>query len=108
MATDGLEMRLAKAKQKRPKQNRNMEQQSGVPRSNESIQTGDTEALTEDRDEATRAASRRSRSMNERDDSTASLYDGWIKWMVENDYAKSEEQVREFMGIRPRPQRHYD
>lgn len=109
MATDGLEMRLEKAKQKRPKQDPNMGQQRAVPRSNESMQTGDTEALTEDRDEAATAAPRRSRSTSERerDDSTTSLYEGWIKWMVENDYAKSEEQVKDFMGIRPRPQRHY-
>jgi hypothetical protein len=34
MVTDGLEMRLAKGKRKREKQDRNMEQQGGVPTPN--------------------------------------------------------------------------
>jgi len=105
MATDGLEMRmrLAKGKRKREKQDRNMEQQRVVPTSNESIHTGDTDALNEDRDEVNGAASRSMRSMNDRDDSIRSLYHDWIKWMVENDYAKSEEHGRKFMGVTPRP-----
>lgn len=60
--------------------------------------------MTEDRDEVNRAASRSIRSMNDRADSIRSLYDDWIKWMVENDYAKSEEQVRKF-SLTPRPPR---
>lgn len=101
MASDGLEIQLAKAEilTERVRESRR-EYASNDAKTLSSSNV--SESVAEERDDST---VRSTTTRNSEVSSTQTMYDNWVKWLVENNYAKSEEQVRDFMGVRPR--RHY-